>query len=359
MKTNILYFLGFLFLLTSCNKDDDSEVVIRDRQEVYNENIITIEDYLKNNKLVFDVTSNSYIGEALNVGDVSIWDDTTYPLQSVTVKNDSRVSAYTDGLNDDPVEYKLYYVKIDEGTGQTPLSIDSTLVAYKGWNLNNETFDQNNAGRWFSFPESDNASISGFRQILSELKAPTSLPASTSRLIVFIPSGLAYFSGAITNVGSYEPIIFDMQLKLIKERDHDADRIPSKYEDVNGDGDFFNDDTDGDLIPDFLDYDDDGDGYLTKYEIRHSITTGTDPNTVTTYYYYPFNGATVDEPLTPWDETRGIPRAFTGDLMSVTIPPSTTPVMLKSPGVGDFTDASRLRRHLDPNAKPPFYDQYQ
>lgn len=338
MKTNILYFLGFLFLLTSCNKDDDSEVVIRDRQEVYNENIITIEDYLKNNKLVFDVASNSYIGEALNFGDVSIWDDTTYPLQSITVKNDSRVSAYTDGLNDDPVEYKLYYVKIDEGTGQTPLSIDSTLVAYKGWNLDNETFDQNNAGRWFSFPESDNASISGFRQILSQLKAPTSLPASTSRLIVFIPSGLAYFSGAITNVGSYEPIIFDIQLKLIKERDHDADEIPSKYEDFSydnsgnrlygepGDGDFFNDDTDGDLIPDFLDYDDDGDGYLTKYEIRFPYTTGTAPNTVTTYYYYPYYTPTSDNPDTPFD-----------DIVKGAIPSCS----------GDNTSQTRIRKYLD------------
>lgn len=51
-----------------------------------------------------------------------------------------------------------------------------------------------------------------------------------------------------------------------KDFDDDGDNIPTIDEDINGDGDPTNDDTDGDGIPNYLDPDDDGDGILTIYE---------------------------------------------------------------------------------------------
>jgi uncharacterized repeat protein (TIGR01451 family)/uncharacterized repeat protein (TIGR02543 family) len=48
--------------------------------------------------------------------------------------------------------------------------------------------------------------------------------------------------------------------------DHDGDGILTGGEDVNGDGDPTNDDTDGDGIPNYLDPDDDGDGTSTANE---------------------------------------------------------------------------------------------
>jgi hypothetical protein len=48
--------------------------------------------------------------------------------------------------------------------------------------------------------------------------------------------------------------------------DDDADGIRNGLEDVNGDGNCANDDTDGDGIPNFRDPDDDGDGVLTRNE---------------------------------------------------------------------------------------------
>ncbi len=44
------------------------------------------------------------------------------------------------------------------------------------------------------------------------------------------------------------------------EADDDDDGVSTANEDVNGDGDLTNDDTDGDGIPNFRDNDDDGDG---------------------------------------------------------------------------------------------------
>lgn len=46
----------------------------------------------------------------------------------------------------------------------------------------------------------------------------------------------------------------------------DNDGIPAEYEDLNGNGNYYDDDTDGDGLPDFLDADDDGDNVLTINE---------------------------------------------------------------------------------------------
>ena len=46
----------------------------------------------------------------------------------------------------------------------------------------------------------------------------------------------------------------------------DDDDVPAEMEDLNGNGDFFDDDTDGDGIPDFIDPDDDNDNVPTSVE---------------------------------------------------------------------------------------------
>lgn len=310
-------------LFISCQKDSNSSSVsLRDRQEVYDENLDEIELYLKNNFL--DI-NDDFTVKPIESNETSIWDDQTnlsnlYPLQSITVKNDIRTSLLTTGITGDDVEYKLYYIVINEGLGENPTVVDSTFTAYKGWNLENEIFDENNTGVWFTYPESNLSSISGFRQILTTIKTEGSSSVGSDgvvnhqdfgRVIVFIPSGLAYFNSSRTNISSYSPIAFDIKLFSRKERDHDGDGVLSNYEDfsydvngnriygISGDGDYFNDDTDGDTRPDFVDADDDNDGYLTKYEIRYETAI---PGV---YDYYDFSsiptcsGGTLKKHLDP------------------------------------------------------------
>lgn len=291
---NIYKALCFVILATvlvACPKDDSTSFVIRERQEVYDENILSIEDYLKENYLVVDGDMNAEV-KAIDAGQTSIWDQTTYQLESMTVRNDSRVSVLTDGLNDDVVDYKVYYIKLNEGGGVTPNAVDSVFTAYKGWNLSNVVFDENIHGTWSSFPESNVSFISGYRQILSKIKTEGGSPTDNGdgtfsrvdygNVIVFIPSGLAYFNQSRVNISQYGSICFQIKLFTSKERDHDKDRIMSKDEDIDGDGNYFNDDTDGDKLPDFFDLDDDGDRILTKTEI---IETN-DGNGNITYYSY-------------------------------------------------------------------------
>lgn len=54
----------------------------------------------------------------------------------------------------------------------------------------------------------------------------------------------------------------------------DNDNVLPEAEDINGDGDFTNDDSDEDGVPDYIDYDDDGDGILT---INEDVNGDNDP----------------------------------------------------------------------------------
>jgi hypothetical protein len=89
------------------------------------------------------------------------------------------------------------------------------------------------------------------------------------------------------------------------------------------------DDTDGDGIPNFLDVDDDGDGYGTKMKLRDPILLSI---MVLVQRMDTTRIAANDDPLTPnIDERQGIPAYIAA---SKTL---------------DYTTAGRTRVHLDKN----------
>lgn len=286
----------FILLLTSvvlfsCNKDDDksSSVPPRDYTEQYTADIDSIEKYLKTHYLEPVEVDNRLdviikpIPSPNPEGFVSIWDNTEFPLQSKIFKSDLRNSSLVDGRIEDPVDYKVYYLMLQEGTGQQATTVDSTFVSFRGWTLEDNTqFEISNAPGWVTYPqmtESETTFIPGFRLFSSLLKTgDASLDPNTGVItysnygagVVFIPSGLGYFNAARDGIPAYSPLAFTVRLHALKERDHDRDGILTKYENRNGDGDVYNDDTDGDGLPDFLDVDDDGDGFLTRVEIKNA-----------------------------------------------------------------------------------------
>lgn len=340
----IVLLLCLTLTFVGCPSDDGpAALVSRDRQEVYAENILDIENYLKSNYIELDVNNDATVTKIPDGGvQMSIWNqysqDSGLTFPSITVKNDTRKNITLSGGSDDDIDYKIYYILLNEGGGTSATKVDSTLVGYKGWNLTNVTFDENQSGSWFSYPD-PNPSISGFRQVLQLIKSEVSNVSNNDgsvtrvnfgNVIAFIPSGLGYFGSPRTNIPAYSPTAFQIKLYDIKERDHDRDGIPSKYEDLNGNNNYFDDDTDGDGIPDFLDIDDDGDGFLTKFEIKKPLPLQAGQGTSA---LYPFN-LVLDNPLTPSideSEPKGIPDAS-----------------------GNGTIPTRVRRHLDKNAKPPY-----
>lgn len=272
-------FILLALAIISCNDDDDGTTVIpaNDRTEQYGVDIDLIEDYLKTNYITVDSDLNATIDSIPAGGSqISIWDQTDYPLQSITVKNDNRLTILTDGRVDDDVEYKLYYILLNEGGGQNPLTIDSSFVDYRGWDLDNSEFDRKSTPVWTSYPLT-NVFISGFRQILPQMKTAETIVENTDgsvnyvnagKCIVFIPSGLGYYNSPQISLPAYSNLVFQIELKTLHQIDHDTDRVLSYLELYGSETDYFMQDTDGDLIPDFLDADDDGDGFLTRNEFK-------------------------------------------------------------------------------------------
>ena len=115
--------------------------------------------------------------------------------------------------------------------------------------------------------------------------------------------------------------------------DPDSDGIPTSEEDVNGDGDPTNDDTDHDGIPNYLDGDDDGDGILTKDEITSpnaaSSPTPTKISTAGTATTIPNTSATNTPTAKVTADPTGSPKPTT------TSPPETvnTPIPTSTPAI--------------------------
>lgn len=272
----------------SCKKDDDSVAVTppRDRATQYTADLATIEDYLHTHYLevITDAHGNP-IPRIFPITDenpqTSIWDQTEYPLSYEMIKNDSRIytnaNPYVGDLIDDPVEYKMYYIKLREGNGNSPSQVDSTFISYRGTNVSDVDFDYRENPIWLK----QETVVSGWRKMMQKFKTGTATedPQNPGNVIfadhgvgiMFIPSGLGYFDTPRTNLPAYSPLVFTFNLIALRYSDTDGDGIYSINEDVNGNGDLYDDDTDGDGIPNFIDTDDDGDGMLTIFEISDSF----------------------------------------------------------------------------------------
>ncbi len=266
----ILYILGLsasLFVV-SCNKDDDKTKITppRDYAEVYSEDIIKIEEYLRTHTLSVtrngdDVATVSF--DTLTTGGISIMDQTEYPLQYKMVRKHD-------------IDYKLYYLKLDskgdtEADGRKPSGADQVLTTYVGRTLDNEIFDSNDRGAAFDLT----GVIAGWQLIIPEFRSGDNAINADGTLnfsnygsgVMFVPSGLAYFNSSSNGIPMYSSLIFTFNLHQVFYLDHDNDGILSRYEfGYDADGNII--DTDGDGTPDYKDFDDDNDGYLTKEEIK-------------------------------------------------------------------------------------------
>ncbi len=340
------YFLALaaVAVLFSCDKNDSAPdyEILQDFGVQYTYDMQVIKEYLKTH----------YIEEVVNnPGGV---DDQDIKLTRIP-EGGTQESIWNSPLLDSvhverhTMTYTIFYIKQREGVADTPSRVDRVFTSYDGSYLR-----LGQEPTRFEYVQTPSSYISlaevimGWSEIFPKFKAGNLVdnpgnPASFNDFgagVMFLPSGLAYYNQATATIPKYAQLMFKFKLYDVKRSDDDGDGILSNDEDVDGDGFFTDDDTDGDGIPNYLDTDDDGDGHLTRNEIKFTFEGNT--------YLYPFNGAADDDPATPYDDRRGIPRKFTGGK-----DPQTN---LDLPVESDFTDPARLRRHLDKTAFPPFYD---
>jgi FKBP-type peptidyl-prolyl cis-trans isomerase FkpA len=376
------YFILLLagISLVSCSKSDDNDVVtvpLRDYAEQYKADNDSIIKYLKTNYIEEVTTDFDVKISKIPAGgtQTSIWDQTVYPLQNRKVYS-----------ND--VTYTVYYLSFRQGTGSAPTNTDRVVTSYSS-NLLNGTAAETTYGYpvtkdLYLYADAATRVTEGYSEIMPKFRTGTSTTDPGTGVItyqnygagmMFLPSGLAYYASGSGVVPAYTPVVYSFKLFDLQRMDHDLevlqgqtvnvpDGVPDYLEDINGDGYLYDfrdtkkypnppadliDDTDGDGIPDFLDSDDDGDGFLTRFELTKPTDQIGIVNDVNygIRLYYPWD-PTVDNPLTPnTDETepRGIPRRPTGALADPTKPESSTNVKAYLPE--DYTANPRLRIHLD------------
>ena len=388
-------FKYFFILLTalgafvSCNKDDDNNIEVeplRDFATQFAADKATIESYLNTHYIV--VTENEG-----NVDDMDVIIDsietpaTQVPIMSYKANVGTAVFPQLKSKNVDlhGITYEFYYLVLREGTGESPINTDGVLTSYSGEYLSNVEKNDKHAAYISStffeqirYPQSAmdlGGLISGWGETFPEFNAGTVTGNQDGTIsyknfgagVMFLPSGLGYYSGSGA-IPSYRPLVFSFKLYQIQRLDHDADGVLDVYEDKNGDGyvrDLRNitlypnapvnpDDTDNDGIPDFLDIDDDGDGYTTKLEItKPSAEVG---GAFGPGKYYPFEAFVVeDDPSTPNineslnSEPKGIPAFVKTKTITIKDPADPTGVKTKEVIVNeyDYTTPGRLKIHLD------------
>lgn len=171
------------------------------------------------------------------------------------------------------VDHTLYILKAVQGQGiEKPKFCDEALLSYVGMDLKKVIFD--NALNPVKLDLS--STVKGFSESVSEFNIATNAVNSGDGTItytdygvgaVFMPSGLGYYASPSGSIGYYSPLIFKLKVYNEKELDHDSDGIPTYLEDLNDDHNLFNDDTDSNSFPNYIDFNDDNDPVLTIEEV--------------------------------------------------------------------------------------------
>ncbi len=294
-----------IVILIGCNRNDNpGPEPLRDYQTQYTADIAEIEEFLKTHS--FTVVDAPGMPEDQNVtftkippGDTttpSIWDSPLLMSRNVD-RHD--------------ITYKLYYLKLREGGGAAgdkpfPCNVDGVVAAYNGRYLfrfpvqvevdgqtttvmEQRTFEFESS----PFPQStlslENV-IRGWSEVFPQFRSGDRQviegePIQYSDFgagVVFIPSGLGYYGQTQSVIPKYSPLIFSFKLMDVVRLDQDNDGIPSYLEDLDGDryiritgeGEPNPDNSDypADLVPDYLDLDDDADQVLTENEILNPET---------------------------------------------------------------------------------------
>ena len=258
-----LLFLLLAVAIASCSKNDKIEQIPhRDYAVQYTADLDSINKFIDTHYMTvtpeLDVTFAK-----IDASQTSIREQSEFPLQFKTV---------TQGT----IDYKVYYINLREGGNRQPTKLDSIYVSYKGELISGVSFDQAQTPLWFAFdrvvkgwPEIIPMFKTGFYDGSGDGSNPTTF-TDYGAGIMFLPSALGYYGENRASIPLYSPLIFSFKLMELKYRDHDGDGILSKDEVANPGDDPALYDTDGDGIPNYLDKDDDGDGYETKFEIREN-----------------------------------------------------------------------------------------
>lgn len=295
-------FLGIGLFLISCGSDDDGIggqlIPPRLLADVEAENDTEILEYLRTHFYNYEEFETPPAGFdfKIRIDTIAGTNSDKIPLADQVSSSVINVSGFEFSLGDEEVDipHTYYYLVARQGSGSNVSVADSAFVRYEGKLLNGTSFDGvENTGTWFDLAriQAPQQGARGFSEAMVNFRTggdTTSNPDGTFDVdgfgvgIMFLPSGLGFFNVSQGVIPIYSPLIFEVDLLTMVAADHDQDGIPSIDEDLNGNGYLYDDNTDEEnerdaglqLVVDFLDIDDDGDGVLTREEIEVNDATG-------------------------------------------------------------------------------------
>ena len=267
-----LYILLITVLLLgfSCGDDDDDgiiEVPEADRTEqqvIDNDSLVS---YLQSHYVDASLLSNNPTISFTEININQLPDDGELPNPNQNSLLIDIVETLTTTYFD--VEYEYYILKINQGGSEnSPNFSDKVRVSYEGTLMDDTVFDSSSTPVDFDLT----STIAGWGRVLPEFNLAEDFIINSDGTvtynnpgigIMFLPSGLGYYSAAAGSVPVYSNLIFKFKVFQSELNDHDFDNVPSHLEDINGDYDLTNDNSDDDTFADFVDSDDDNDGTLT------------------------------------------------------------------------------------------------
>ena len=275
----LLFAVCVIFAVLSCKEDDDvGAIPPRDRVEEAFESTAEIETFF----FFFFYNYEEFDNPPVDFNFQIKFDTISGDNASKTPLIDQVASKTVTDRVDENATYKFYYLVATQGGGESPKFPDIATITYEGTYLNNENgfnnssvFDSSTVPVRFDLT----AVVPGLTDALIEMKASTGYMSNVDGTVtfqnygvgaVFIPSGLGYYTTPPTGIPVYSQLVFSFQLYVTEIGDQEGDKVPSIYEDLNDNGNVFDDDTDSDGVPDFSDVDDDGDGRLTRNEVTEN-----------------------------------------------------------------------------------------
>lgn len=265
-----ILLITILLLGFSCGDDDDDgiiEVPEADRTEqqvIDNDSLVS---YLQSHYVDASLLSNNPTISFTEININQLPDDGELPNPNQNSLLIDIVETLTTTYFD--VEYEYYILKINQGGSEnSPNFSDKVRVSYEGTLMDDTVFDSSSTPVDFDLT----STIAGWGRVLPEFNLAEDFVINSDGTvtynnpgigIMFLPSGLGYYSAAAGSVPVYSNLIFKFKVFQSELNDHDFDNVPSHLEDINGDYDLTNDNSDDDTFADFVDSDDDNDGTLT------------------------------------------------------------------------------------------------
>ena len=272
LKLYIL-IIAILFLGFSCGDDegdDITEVPEADRTEqqvIDNDSLV---GYLQTHYINETILSNNPSISFENIEINELPEDGELPNPDQNSLLIDLVETFTTTYFD--VEYEYYVLRINQGGSEvSPNFSDKVRVSYEGSLMDDTIFDSSISPVDFDLT----ATIAGWGRVLPEFNNAEDFIINSDGTvtynnpgigIMFLPSGLGYYSAAAGSVPVYSNLIFKFKIFQSEVNDHDFDNVPSHLEDINGNYDLTDDNSDDDTFADFVDSDDDNDGTLTVDE---------------------------------------------------------------------------------------------